>query len=75
MFTGGGTEADNLAVLGTVRRHGGVRGVLAPSSTTPCSHPVEHVGGRVVGVDARRRASTSTRWPPRSTTDVDASCR
>ena len=50
----------------------------APSSTTPCSHPVEHVGGRVVGVDGagridldalaaaldrRRDASSRSCWP------------
>ena len=51
VFTGGGTEGDNLAVVGRHQRVGG---------TTVCSaiehhavlEPVEHLGGRVVGVDA-----------------------
>ncbi len=52
VFTGDGTEADNMAVFGAMRRG-------APDSVAVCSavehhgvlHPVEHLGGRVVGVD------------------------
>lgn len=51
VFTGCGTEADNLAVLGTIRRHGGVA-VCTAVEHHAVLHPVEHVGGRVVGVDA-----------------------
>jgi len=52
VFTSGGTEADNLAVLG---RHDRVGGVLV---CTAVEHhavldPVRSRGGRVVGVDAR----------------------
>jgi cysteine desulfurase len=50
VFTGGGTEADNLAVFGAAR-----------SGTVVCTaiehhavlQPVEHLGGRVVAVDRR----------------------
>ncbi len=51
VFTGCGTEADNLAVLGTVRRHGGVA-VCSAAEHHAVLHAVEHVGGRVVSVDA-----------------------
>ena len=51
VFTGCGTEADNLAVLGTVRRHGGVA-VCSAAEHHAVLHAVEHVGGRVVAVDA-----------------------
>ena len=51
VFTGCGTEADNLAVLGTVRRHGGVA-VCSAAEHHAVLHSVEHVGGRVVAVDA-----------------------
>jgi cysteine desulfurase len=51
VFTGCGTEADNLAILGTVRRHGGV--ALCPAAEHHAVlHSVEHLGGRVVPVDA-----------------------
>jgi cysteine desulfurase len=49
VFTGGGTESDNLAVLGAVRRHGGVA-VCPATEHHAVLHPVEHVGGRVVEV-------------------------
>jgi cysteine desulfurase len=49
VFTGGGTEADNLAVLGAVRRHGGTA-VCPATEHHAVLHAVEHVGGRVVGV-------------------------
>jgi cysteine desulfurase len=54
VFTGSGTEADNHAVLGAVRRHGGI----AVGSTVEhhaVLHPVEHVGGRLVAVDGGGR--------------------
>ena len=50
VFTSGGTESDNFAVLGAVRRHGGTA-VCAASEHHAVLHPVEHLGGRVVGVD------------------------
>jgi cysteine desulfurase len=49
VFTSGGTESDNLAVLGAVRRHGGTA-VCPASEHHAVLHPVEHLGGRVVGV-------------------------
>ena len=51
VFTGCGTEADNLAVLGTIRRHGGVA-VCPAAEHHAVLHSVEHLGGRVVAVDA-----------------------
>jgi cysteine desulfurase len=51
VFTGCGTEADNLAVLGTVRRHGGIA-VCPAAEHHAVLHSVEHLGGRVVAVDA-----------------------
>jgi len=51
IFTSGGTEADNLAIVGTCTRRGGV--ALCPAAE---HHAVLHataaVGGRSVGVDA-----------------------
>jgi cysteine desulfurase len=51
VFTGCGTESDNLAILGAVRRHGGTA-VCSATEHHAVLHPVEHVGGRVVAVDA-----------------------
>jgi cysteine desulfurase len=51
VFTSGGTEADNHAVLGAVRRHGG-RAVCPAAEHHAVLHAVEHVGGTVVGVGA-----------------------
>jgi cysteine desulfurase len=51
VFTGCGTEADNLAVLGTIRRHPGAA-VCPAAEHHAVLHAVAHVGGRVVGVDA-----------------------
>jgi cysteine desulfurase len=51
VFTGGGTEADNLAILGAVRRHGGTVTTVATEHHAVL-HPAEHLGARVVGVDA-----------------------
>ena len=50
VFTGSGTEADNHAVLGAVRRHGGIA-VGSAVEHHAVLHPVEHVRGRIVGVD------------------------
>jgi cysteine desulfurase len=54
VFTGSGTEADNHAVLGAVRRHGG-RAVGTAVEHHAVLHPVEHVGGRIVAVDGHGR--------------------
>lgn len=51
IFTGGGTEGDNAAVLGAVRRHGGTA-LCSAAEHHAVLHCVEHVGGVVVGVDA-----------------------
>lgn len=55
VFTGGGTEGDNAAVLGAVRRHRGVA-VCPATEHHAVLHCVEHAytlfGGRVVGVDS-----------------------
>ncbi len=50
VFTGGGTEADNTAILGTVARRGGVA-VCSAAEHHAVLHAVEHVGGVVVAVD------------------------
>lgn len=52
IFTGGGTEADNLAIFGVVGARGGVP-LCSAIEHHAVLHPVEHLGGRVVGVDAR----------------------
>jgi cysteine desulfurase len=49
VFTSGGTESDNAAILGAVRRHGGTA-VCPATEHHAVLHPVEHVGGRVVDV-------------------------
>jgi cysteine desulfurase len=54
VFTGCGTEADNAALLGTVRRHGGTA-VCPATEHHAVLHVVEHLGGRVVGVDGAGR--------------------
>lgn len=56
VFTGGGTEADNAAILGAVRRIES-RGLSASAVCSAAEHHavlhcVEHVDGTVVGVDA-----------------------
>ncbi|MEJ7764276.1 MAG: cysteine desulfurase family protein [Acidimicrobiales bacterium] len=48
VFTGGGTEADNLAVLGTVAASGGTA-VCPATEHHAVLHSVEAVGGRFVG--------------------------
>lgn len=54
VFTSGGTEADNLAVLGVARRTGGTVVCTAVEHHAVLG-PVERTGGRVVPVDATGR--------------------
>ncbi len=50
VFTGGGTESDNMAIAGAVGRRGGL--AICPAvEHHAVLHVVERVGGRVVGVD------------------------
>ncbi|MYB08361.1 MAG: cysteine desulfurase [Acidimicrobiia bacterium] len=51
VFTGGGTEGDNLAVVGRHMKVGGVT-VCSAIEHHAVLEPVEHLGGRVVAVDA-----------------------
>jgi cysteine desulfurase len=51
VFTAGGTEADNLAILGTYETHAGAV-VCTTIEHHAVLHPVEHLGGRVVPVDS-----------------------
>ena len=51
VFTGCGTESDNTAIAGAVSRHGGTA-VCPAVEHHAVLHVVEHLGGRVVGVDA-----------------------
>ena len=50
VFTSGGTEGDNAAIFGAVRRHGGVA-VCSAAEHHAVLHCVEHLGGEVVDVD------------------------
>jgi cysteine desulfurase len=50
VFTAGGTEADNLAIFGC--EPGGVE-ICTAIEHHAVLHPIEHRGGRTVGVDAR----------------------
>jgi cysteine desulfurase len=52
VFTGGGTESDNAAVFGVIRRHGGVA-LCSAIEHHAVLEPVLAVGGRTVGVDGR----------------------
>jgi cysteine desulfurase len=52
VFTGGGTEADNLAIRGVLDARGGSV-VCAATDHHAVLHPVEQAGGRTVGVDRR----------------------
>ena len=52
VFTSGGTEGANTAVLGSVRRHGGTA-VCPATEHHAVLHCVEHVGGTVVPVSPR----------------------
>jgi len=49
VFTSGGTEADNAAVFGAVRRHGGIA-VCSAAEHHAVLHCVEHLRGEVVDV-------------------------
>ncbi|TFH16804.1 MAG: cysteine desulfurase [Acidimicrobiales bacterium] len=51
VFTGCGTESDNTAIVGAVSRLGGAA-VCPAVEHHAVLHVVEHLGGRVVGVDA-----------------------
>src|SRR5436190_2272035 len=51
VFTGGGTEADNLALFGVVARRGGVP-VCSAVEHHAVLHSVQQLRGHVVGVDA-----------------------
>ncbi len=51
VFTGGGTEGDNMAVVGRHMQVGGVT-VCSAIEHHAVLEPVEHLGGRVVAVDA-----------------------
>lgn len=53
VFTGGGTESDNLAIAGSVAAGG--RAVCPAAEHHGVLHVVEHHGGTVVGVDAAGR--------------------
>ena len=50
VFTSGGTEGDNAAIFGAVRRHGGVA-VCSAAEHHAVLHCVEHLKGEVVAVD------------------------
>ena len=54
IFTGCGTESDNAAILGTLRRHGGTA-VCSAAEHHAVLHTIEHAGGRIVGVDPQGR--------------------
>lgn len=56
VFTGGGTEADNAAVLGAVARHGGTA-VCSAAEHHAVLHAVEQVGGAAIDVDDVGRPS------------------
>lgn len=50
VFTGCGSESDNAAIVGVVRRRGGTA-VCPAAEHHAVLHCVEHLGGRVVAVD------------------------
>ncbi|NBO80880.1 MAG: aminotransferase class V-fold PLP-dependent enzyme, partial [Actinobacteria bacterium] len=52
VFTSGGTEGDNAAIFGAVRRHGGAA-VCSAAEHHAVLHCVEHLRGEVVAVDHR----------------------
>ena len=54
VFTSGGTEADNAAIFGAVRRHGGTA-VCPAAEHHAVLHCVEHLHGQVIGVDPAAR--------------------
>jgi cysteine desulfurase len=52
VFTGCGTESDNTAITGTLRGRSGPGVVVCPAvEHHAVLHPVEHLGGSVIGVD------------------------
>lgn len=51
VFTGCGTESDNMALTGAVAKRGGVP-VCPAVEHHAVLHVVEHLGGRIVGVDS-----------------------
>jgi cysteine desulfurase len=51
VFTGCGTESDNMAIVGALGRRGGTA-VCSAAEHHAVLHVVEHHGGTVVGVDA-----------------------
>ncbi len=51
VFTGCGSESDNAAILGAVRRHGGLA-VCSAAEHHAVLHCVEHLDGRIVPVDS-----------------------
>ena len=51
VFTSGGTEGDNAAVFGAVRRHGGVA-MCSAAEHHAVLHCVEHLHGEVLPVDS-----------------------
>jgi cysteine desulfurase len=51
IFTSGGTEGDNSAVLGAVRKHGGFA-VCSAAEHHAVLHCVKHLHGHVLGVNA-----------------------
>ncbi len=54
VFTAGGTEADNLAIIGAYQRHGGT--VVCPAAEHHAVlHAVEHCGGTIVATDNHGR--------------------
>ena len=66
VFTGGGTESDNLAVLGRGDTGGGVA-VCSAVEHHAVLHPVRAPRRPGRRLSTPRAASTSTPWPPPST--------
>jgi cysteine desulfurase len=54
VFTSGGTESDNTAVLGAAARRGGTA-LCSAAEHHAVLESVEHVGGRIVGTDGAAR--------------------
>ena len=68
VFTGCGTESDNVAILGVLRRHGGIA-VCPATEHHAVLHVVEHSGGRVDR--CRRHRPGRPRSTGRSALDAD----
>lgn len=58
VFTGCGSESDNAAIAGTVRRRGGTA-LCTAAEHHAVLHCVEHLGGTVVDVDRRAIVETA----------------